>query len=233
MRVEQLWRYPVKSLGGERCAEVTVDDHGMVGDRRWGIEAVATGKMLTARREPALLFGAATVVGDDVRICLPDGAVAADDAALSAWLGYAVRLVAAAPGVRATHENPLDFENDADWMEWTGPAGVFHDSKRDQVSLLSYATIGGWDRARFRANVMLDVGPEDELVGRRIRIGTVELDVVKPVERCVMTTRPQPGLERDLDVLRTINRDRSGTLAVASVVVVPGTMREGDAVEVL
>ena len=46
-----------------------------------------------------------------------------------------------------------------------------------------------------------------------------------------MTTRPQPGgIERDLDVLRTINRERDGYLAVGSVVIRAGRMAVGDAV---
>ena len=45
-----------------------------------------------------------------------------------------------------------------------------------------------------------------------------------------MTTRPQPGgIERDLNVLRTINRDRDGCLAIGALVVQPGTVRVGDA----
>jgi hypothetical protein len=45
----------------------------------------------------------------------------------------------------------------------------------------------------------------------------------------VMTTRPQAGgVERDLDVLRTINRERGGCLAVGALVRQPGTVRVGD-----
>ena len=48
------------------------------------------------------------------------------------------------------------------------------------------------------------------------------------IERCVMTTRPQPdGIERDLDVLRTIQRERDGCLAVGALVVRAGTVRVG------
>jgi hypothetical protein len=44
-----------------------------------------------------------------------------------------------------------------------------------------------------------------------------------------MTTRPQPdGIERDLAVLRLINNERGGYLAVAALVVQPGVVRVGD-----
>jgi uncharacterized protein YcbX len=226
VRVVALWRFPVKSLGGEQLERVEVGGLGLHGDRQWGIRDVATGKILTARREPKLLFGSAQLAHDgDVAVSLPDG----HD--LSRWLGYDVELVRAEAGVRGTFENPLDFEHDENWMEWTGPDGVFHDSSRTRLSLVSTGTLRDWDVRRFRTNVIVDGDGEDALVGSRIRIGTVEAEVTKQIDRCVMTTRPQPGLERDLDVLRTINKERAGNLAIGCVVITPGVIAVGDAVK--
>jgi uncharacterized protein YcbX len=229
MQVVELWRYPVKSFGGEPLEQIAVGELGFDGDRQWAVQDASTGKVLTARREPRLLFGSARLTDEGVDLDVPE------NRSLSDWLGYEVRLVRAELGSHATYETPIDFENEDahPWFPWDGPEGVFHDSSRTRFSLLSLETIGDWDPRRFRANVLVDVGPEDELVGHRIRIGTVEADVVKQIDRCVMTTRPQPGIERDLDVLRTINRDRAGNLAVGSLVVRPGVIALGDAVEVL
>jgi hypothetical protein len=48
-----------------------------------------------------------------------------------------------------------------------------------------------------------------------------------------MITRPQPGdIERDLDVLKQVNRERDGCLAIGAVVARPGTIRRGDAVSI-
>ena len=114
---------------------------------------------------------------------------------------------------------PLDADNDADWVSWTGPGGAFHDSPKTRVSLVSTATLRDWDRRRFRTNVIVDGSGEDEFVGRRISIGDVLLDVTKQVDRCVMVSRPQPGVERDLQVLKTINAERSTFLAIGCLVV--------------
>jgi uncharacterized protein YcbX len=229
MRVVDLWRFPVKSMGGEQLTRAEVGEIGIAGDRQWAVRNVATGKMLTARREPKLLFASARGTADgDVAITLPDG-----HTDLSTWLGYDVELVRASPDERGTFENPLDFEHDADWMEWQGPAGVFHDSRRRQVTLVSVTTLGDWDRRRFRTNVIVDGDGEDDLLGRSIRIGACELAVNNLVDRCVMTTRPQPGIERDLDVLRTINKERAGNLAIGCMVTQPGVIALGDAVEPL
>jgi MOSC domain-containing protein YiiM len=48
-----------------------------------------------------------------------------------------------------------------------------------------------------------------------------------------MVTRPQPGLDRDLDIYRTVAHHHGGTLGVWTRVLTPGVVREGDAVEAL
>ena len=70
----ELWRYPVKSLQGERLATANVEADGLQGDRRWGIRDEATGRVLTGRREPRLLEAAATLnEANEPVIVLPGG----------------------------------------------------------------------------------------------------------------------------------------------------------------
>jgi uncharacterized protein YcbX len=232
MTVRELWRYPVKSMGGERLEVAAVTAEGFAGDRAYGIVDDATGRVLTGRRAPELLLATASLAGGALAITLPDGRVTSDDADLSAWLGRPVHLQAAHPDVAGRYETVLDVEHEetADWYEWEGPPGPFHDSTRTRVSLVSIATIRDWDARRFRANVLLSGAGEDDLVGHTIEIGDVRLDVQKPIDRCVMVTRPQPGgIARDLDVLRTINRERAGNLGVGALVARPGTIAVGAA----
>ena len=106
--VAGVWRYPVKSLQGEQLTAARIDLTGLSGDRRWGIRDDATGRILTARREPRLLAAAATLDADGPVVVLPDGATllgqgAVTDAGLRDWLGRPVTLVAAdgAAGARA------------------------------------------------------------------------------------------------------------------------------------
>jgi uncharacterized protein YcbX len=232
VRVLELWRYPVKSLQGERLEEAFVTPDGIDGDRRFAIYDVATGFGLTARRQPQLLFASARLRDDGgAEITLPDGSIAADDAALSAWLGRPVELRSARAGLALSFENVVDFEHEpeSDWSAWEGPVGAFHDDADARLSLVSTATIAGWDARRFRSNVLLAGAGEDELVGRRITLGEAAIDVGFRIKRCVMTTRAQPdGIERDLDVLRTIARERDARLAVGGLVARPGLIRVGD-----
>jgi uncharacterized protein YcbX len=229
--VEEIWRYPVKSLGGERLARAEVGALGIDGDRRWGIVDVATGRVLTGRRTPELLLARARHLGPGrVGITLPDGTETTSDDDLSDWLGRRVALQASGrPGA-----DPPAFEvPDPDEQGWhlAGAAdGAWHDSARTRLSLVSRTTVGEWDPRRFRSNVLLRGEGEDALVGATVGLGTARLAVSKQVSRCVMVGRPLPGLAADGTLLRTLLRERSGTLAVGALVRAPGTVAEGDEV---
>jgi uncharacterized protein len=209
MRVIELWRYPVKSMLGERLDVAELGPGGIEGDRGWALFDTETGAVLTARRDPVLLFAAGRLrAHGEVEVVLPDGTVTADDGVLSGWVGRPVELRRA------------------------GGDAPFHDDDEARVSLVSTATLGGWDRRRFRANVVLDSGGEDELSGTKIRLGDAVLAVGAAIPRCVMVTRPQAGgIGRDTTVLKTIHRERGGDLAVAAQVVGPGTVGTGDVLE--
>jgi uncharacterized protein YcbX len=103
--VRELWRYPVKSMRGERVGEAVVHAGiGIAGDRGWAVRDEEAGEIRSAKRVPALLqciaryvtepVGAATPA---VAITLPDGSeVRSDDPdvhdVLSAVLGRRVTL---------------------------------------------------------------------------------------------------------------------------------------------
>ena len=244
----ELWRYPVKSLQGERLTAVNVEADGLHGDRRWGIRDDATGRVLTGRREPRLLEAAATLNdANEPVIVLPggselDGPGQATDAALSDWLARPVRLVPA----NDEHGERAEFFADAtddtsEAIEWTMPPGRFVDAMALLVlttaSLRAGATRypdGDWDVRRFRPNVLVDGAgegwAEDSWCGQAIGIGAVELLPQQPCIRCTMVTRAQSGLRRDLDIYRTLARDHDGTLGVWTAVRSAGVVTEGQEV---
>jgi uncharacterized protein YcbX len=72
-------------------------------------------------------------------------------------------------------------------------------------------------------------------VGRRLRVGEVELAVDSPTVRCAMPLRAQPGLERQVELFEAmseLNEAYPNHLGVYCSVVSPGTVRVGDSVEV-
>jgi uncharacterized protein YcbX len=231
VRVAELWRYPVKSLQGERLTGGEVGPEGLAGDRQWALFDTASGFGLTARRVPDLLFLTGRLRPDgSAEIVVPDGSVTSDDAVLSDWLGRPVALRAAgdATGPRR-YENPDAAESEDSWRVFEGSAQAFHDSI--PVTLLSAATVGARPVRRFRPNVVLDGGDEDALLGAVVQIGAATVAVTKPVARCVMVTRSQPdGIGIDREVLRWIHRERGGVLSVGGAVVHEGAVRVGDEV---
>lgn len=230
MHVAEIWRYPVKSVGGERLATAEVTPDGIDGDRAWGILDPATGLVLTARREPALLFlSASHRPGGRPAIVLEDGTELPDDGALSSWLGRPVELRSAADGP-GTFENPMtvdDTGDERDWFQWQSAGRTFHDGS-STVSFVSRASLGEWDARRFRANLVLGGGEGEELLSGEIAVGAAVLTVRKPIERCVMVTRAQPGLPKDLSVLKRVIGERGNRLAVGATVARPGHIAVGD-----
>jgi uncharacterized protein len=242
MQVSEIWRFPVKSMQGERVREAVLGPNGIEGDRAWALFDVETGAHLTARRSPDLLLASARLTGadpdDGVRITLPDGTETDSDHTLSAWLGRAVRLERAGRGEPARFQTQSDETETGEWYTWEGPTGSFHDSARAPVSLVSEASFGDWDRRRFRLNLVLDGPGDDDLVGHRVVVGGATIEVVKRIDRCVMTTRPQPAVDelpalgRDLEVLRAIVRERDSALGVGGGVAVEGPIAVGDEVAI-
>jgi uncharacterized protein YcbX len=250
MHVTQLWRHPVKSLQGEEVTQAIVERDGIGGDRAWGLRDEATGRILTARREPRLLLATAHLDRDQPHLQLPTGDTCRGlgphtDAALSRWLGAPVTLAAAASQPPATAEYFADATDDTSAaIEWTMPPDRFVDAM--PVLIVTTASLaagsalhpaGDWDPRRFRANVLIEADGEpwleDTWCGRTVRIGEVELDALQPCIRCTMVTRPQPGLDRDLDTYRTLARHHGGTFGVWASVRAPGTIRSGDRVDVI
>jgi uncharacterized protein YcbX len=247
MQVSQLWRYPVKSLGGERVQTLNLMADGVEGDRCWGILDGADGRILTGRREPALLFAAAHVGTDGLPcIVLPDGrAVAglgsATDQALSEWLGRSVTLIAAAESDAQRAEYFADPTDDASQaIEWTMPEGRFVDAAPVLVlttaGLRACATAypgGAWDVRRFRPNLLVEAEGEDWLedawIGRTLRVGAAHLAPRKRCIRCTMVNRSQPGLAKDVEIYKTLHRTHGGDAGAWSQVIRPGMLSIGDA----
>lgn len=247
--VVALWRYPVKSMQGQREESLALGAGGVAGDRAFGVLDLTTGTVISAKRDGRLLSATARFAGDEVEIGLADATYRpgpALDGALSTWLERPCRLVAAAAHGPARYEIPVDFEEKTPGVDsWEGPAGSFVDES--PLHLLTTAALTrvaaerpdlDWSVRRFRPNLLLDLGAADpgdeQLVGRRLRIGGAELQVTKGCRRCVLTTRPQPaGIGRALDVLRHLHAAHENVLGVRAAVLVPGSVRAGDPVRLL
>jgi uncharacterized protein YcbX len=247
--VARLWRYPVKSMGGEEVPELLVNEGSVAGDRAYGFLEAASGRLVSAKRHGALLECRARFLGPPltdapappIEVTFPDGTVVTDDAAeiarrASALLGTDVRLVrssdpdAQSVVAMAAPQTLADF----------APVHVLAETDLDRLRV-EYPG-GDWDARRFRPNVLISDTGDDGWLGCDLRLGAhVVVHAVMPTSRCVMTTLPQGELPRDREVLRTLARVRRrqvgplGELPCVgsyAEVVCPGVVHRGDPVRV-
>ena len=226
--VADLWRFPVKSMGGERLREGCITPQGVLGDRALALLDVETNSVVSASNKhfPGLLDWRATYLEPTrlnvefpaVRIALPSGtARTTDDPAIDAWLSghfrrdvtlvrerspsYASKQAAFFAGVGLEDIAPTMALVDL------GPVSVI--TSATLVELGRVRPESRFDARRFRMNIILaSTGSgfeENDWVGSRLSIGThVGLRVALPDPRCSMTTLAQDGLEKDPGILRTI-----------------------------
>jgi uncharacterized protein YcbX len=208
MWLAEIWRFPVKSMGGERLPEAALGPEGLPGDRVVHLED-GRGRVVTSRSRPHLLLHRATLGADGEP--LVDGRPWADPA-------VAREVIAAAgPGTVLVRDDQLDrFDILPLLVATDGAIAAFgHDSRRLRPNFV----IGGVEGLAER-------GWE----GRRLRIGEALVALVSLRQRCIMTTFDPDTAAQDVEVLRKIHRQFDGSLALDTEVLEPGRVRQGDPV---
>ena len=210
MHVAGLWRYPVKSLGAEPLAEAELTSDGVVGDRL--VHVRGQYGPLTGRTRHGLLTVPASTG--------PDGV----------------------PRVAA---HRWDSPEAAEIIEARAGAGSrlvkFHGPERFDVLNMLVATDGsvarfGYGVGRLRPNILIGGVPaeaEASWPGQALVIGDVVIGVYSQRQRCIVTSIDPGSGEQDLDVFRRIRQSFGGNLALNCWVIRPGTIRRGQAVELI
>jgi uncharacterized protein len=223
--VEQIWRYPIKSIGGQQLGECQADERGLLGDRVWAVqdEAGKLGSGKNSRRFTRIagLLGLTAAYADGVPIV-----IAPDDTQYPVATGAADAYLGELSG------SPVSVRRDT---------GMLH---FDEVpfSLVGTATLA-WlghvpvevDARRLRPNVVVHTEEpfaEEAWLGRRVRIGSVEAIFDRVFTRCVMVGMEQPGLAESGDVLKRIAERPDVCLAIGGHISKAGVLRVGDPVEV-
>jgi len=245
--VEQIWRYPVKSMAGQRLIDCTVGPLGLPGDRGWAIRDELENEIKTATRIPLLMQCASEYCEDPsdeniphVNITFPDGSrVASDNPQINLRLSEVLE-----KKVRLSPRQARDCSLLPALP--TSPPGTYFDAF--PIHVLTTASLAAmrqsnpaadWDVRRFRPNFFVKTADglsgllEADWVGKTLRIGSVEVKCEMPALRCGMTTNAQVGLPRDNSVLRTIVKEAEQNLGVYASVSLAGRVAEGDRVELL
>ncbi|MEM8923841.1 MAG: MOSC N-terminal beta barrel domain-containing protein [Actinomycetota bacterium] len=232
--IREIWRYPVKSMGGESIPAAELSTAGVSGDRQWALRSTDSGKIVSAKRPRpygALLDWSATLTDDGVVVTGPGGATfeagAPDlDAAVSSALGEAVSFAPMVEGAEETYDSEWPeipgtslSETEAEFpiAMLTGKASFVDVSALHLLVADSMAHLGTLlpdvelDVRRFRPSMVLGAvdGGHDgfaDLAWTDVStsIGSVELWIGAPAPRCVMTTLPQGGLERANGILKAL-----------------------------
>lgn len=217
--VVALFRFPVKSLGGESPDALRVESRGVVGDRLYAVRnpegKLGSGKSTRRfRKMEGLLHLQAVYDGTTPLIAFPDGqSMAGDDPAihdhLSAYVGQ--------PVILAREEAISHFD----------------DSPIHLITTAGLRTLGleASDAPRFRPNIVIDVPGygfvEDGWIGRDVELGDVLLHITHSAVRCVMIGMAQEALPEQPQLLRRVADLHDTNFGVYASVVTPGTVQMG------
>ena len=218
--IEQLWRYPVKSMAGERVPALKVDWRGAAGDRTHALQGERG--LLTARQAPGLLGWSASY-GDahpdpeappEPHLTGPDGAAYPWGApAVAADLGREVAFTRALDGQQDL-ERSLLITTEASHRALEAELGTPIDPRRWRTNLHLVADLPAW--------------AELELEGAVLELeGGVVLRLLHPCERCVIPTRDPETQAKWPDLLKHLNRHHATQFGINARVEVPGEIREG------
>lgn len=270
MHIAELRIHPVKSLGILPLEEAALDPCGLANDRRW-LVTTPDGIFLTQRELPAMALISARPAAGGLTLATPGhtpltvpnpdadapqltvrvwrdhvpARLASPHAAawLSAVLGQDVRLVhlhdpAARPADPAFAPGAAVSFADGFALLVTTTASL---AALNQA--LAEAGAAPVSQDRFRPNLVIaNTTPWEEAGWQRLRIGAVTLRLVKPCERCIVTTidpatATRPDKSEPLRTLARLNPAGQGVVfgqnAVPELPLPPGaTLRRGDAVAV-
>ncbi len=263
--VSNLTYYPIKACRGFDLTESHIERRGLVNDRRMMV-VTPEGEQVTQREYAKLALVIPTLKNDLLSLSAPkfnsiqfaiqktgnarpvniwhtkgvNAIDQGDESArwLSDWLGAPMRLVHITDGVQRKL-NP-DFAVHAN--DHTGFADGYPILIASEASLQDLNSRLDASRPlpmnRFRPNIVVkDCGPFEEDTWKRIRIGGVEMALVKPCDRCVVTTIDKETLEQSKEPLKTLNTYRKQIGGVMfGMNIIPlneGQIKTGMSVEIL
>jgi uncharacterized protein YcbX len=209
MYIKNIWRYPVKTMGGEPLEHARIGPLGIEGDRIVHVER-ADGHVITARTHPGFLLHHATLD--------PNGRPLVDDGAWdSASVARDVERIGGHGAKLVADEGPERFDVLPLLVTTDGSIAAF-----------------GEDYRRLRPNIV--IGGADGLIERTweggyLRLGSVVIGVQDLRLRCIMTSfHPDTGQQNKF-ITQDIYKRFEGKLALNCYVVQGGRIAVGDSVE--
>ncbi|MGI8785796.1 MAG: MOSC domain-containing protein [Acidobacteriota bacterium] len=227
--VRALFRYPVKSMAGQKLSSALLSWHGIEGDRRFAFvrEGQADGfPWLTASKVPSLI------------LYQPYCAPAAGDTTLPTLVRTPAGEELELEGDTLRRELATAYGADVRLMHLN--QGTFDEAP---LSLITTATVKSiahtTDARRFRPNILVEtaqdaVFPEDQWVGRLVAFGegasAPMINVTSRDVRCGMINLDPETARVDPEVLKTAVRSNQNCAGVYASTLRRGTVSVGDGV---
>ncbi len=207
MELVAIWRYPIKSMRGERLEAAALTPDGLQGDRVVQVFD-RHGRLVTARTHPALL-GHQGLLG-------PDDEPMVDGHPWRTPEAQAIVEAAVGEGAQLRRMDSHRFDVLPLLVATDGALQAF-----------------GRDPRRLRPNLIIggvNALEEREWEGRRLQMGDAVIELADLRARCVMTTFDPDTQEQAPEVLREIVQRFGGALCLNASVVTPGRIAIGAAV---
>lgn len=256
--VESLWRYPVKSMRGEEMSEVFMGFSGIFGDRCYAFKNSAARKgfpYLNATAQEQMLRYCPQFRHPERTVQPPNlieaMSIAPGVTPANAEPNDLVLDVATPSGAVLAVDDPALMEMLVDGLRGENHLTLVRSDRAltdcRPLSLISLQTIRQVenelgipiDNRRFRANIYLDLAAgngfaEDELVGRRVRIGTkAEMAILERDPRCKMISLDPDTGEHNPEILRNVAQAHANLAGVYCAVLVEGVLTKGDSIDLL
>ena len=225
--VQELLRYPVKSMAAESLQAANVSWHGLAGDRRWAFVRPGMERSgfpwLTIReksdlwRHEAYFTDSADVESSKTMVRTPDGLILeVTDPALARRLGEGIRVIKVYSGVFDTF-----------------PLSLLTIQSVQGLSDLVQQTL---TPLRFRPSIVINASdgdpfPEDRWAGSILQIGGLRCRLDMRDRRCMMVNvDPANTNSMNPSVLRAIAKERDAHFGMYGTTVEPGEVSVGDPV---
>lgn len=250
MEIIEIWRYPVKSMLGEKLDQASVGPGGIQGDRQWAVVDAESGVSLSAKRYADLLRCRARTRDGEVIVSLPDRREYAAGSAevargLSDLLGRQVTTRSAEATETIQHEFPTAVtEGEGEPFLYFPETKAFFDCA--PLQLLTTGTLAELQRllpasmihpVRFRPNFLIETKEtgfvENNWVNDDVILGSLMCQVYDDTRRCIMVALGQGDLSRDTEIIRAILKCNEGRTGVALKTLDSGMVQCGARVEVV
>ena len=232
-RLSAIFRYPIKSMAGERLDSARIGWHGVEGDRRLAFRRLADRSAfpwLSASRLPELLLykpmGGQDTTGEPLptHVRTPDGRE------------YGLTDEALLKEIATRHRGDLELMHLRH--------GIFDDGAISVIALGTIRSIAretghDADVRRFRPNLVIDTTDaqpfeEDRWVGKVLEFGSdgmgPAISVTMRDLRCVMMNLDPDTAEANAEVMKTVIRVNENHAGVYGTVVRTGELRVGQVV---